>query len=114
MHLVAITSFLVAAVALCHAQGTAIVNAVDHWCGQWAGALDIADAIPDQLLPGTYPSDKKLFIEPQLQRVPFSPVMGPEERIQVPKLWGNREPNPLLTILPSHASVHQSVWWTSV
>ena len=94
MHLLALTSLLAASASLCQAQ-TEDTNATDsvsagptHWCGNWAGAPNPANVPTAGQLPrGDY--DKRLFIEPQLQRVPFSPVIATEAKVQVPKIWGN-------------------------
>ncbi|KAL8865118.1 MAG: hypothetical protein Q9174_007060, partial [Haloplaca sp. 1 TL-2023] len=71
--------------------GPARVGAgTDHWCGAWAGSPDPADAVGPQQLP-RYDFTRRFFVEPQLTRVPFSPVMATEEKIQIPKLWGNNK-----------------------
>lgn len=86
MRLVTITSILLAAAGLCQSQAT---NDDDqYWCGQWAGAPNPADVPAEQQLP-VRDSFKRLFIEPQLQRTPFSPVQATEPKVQVPKIWGN-------------------------
>ena len=89
MHLLALTSVLiVAAAGLCQAQAdSATDNAADHWCGQWAGSPAPSDAPSPQLLP---PPDytRRFFIEPQLERTPFAPVMATEPKVQIPKIWG--------------------------
>ena len=90
MHLLAFTSILiVAAAGLCQAQAdSATDNADDHWCGAWAGSPVPADVPSAQQLP---PPDftKRFFVEPQLTRTPFAPIMASEPKVQVPKLWGN-------------------------
>ena len=94
MHLLALASILAAGASLCQAQ-TEETNATDavsagptHWCGNWAGAPNPANVPTAGQLPrGDY--DKRLFLEPQLQRVPFSPVIASEAKVQVPKIWGN-------------------------
>ncbi|KAL6717808.1 hypothetical protein ACLMJK_003893 [Lecanora helva] len=63
-------------------------NDQDHWCGRWAGVPNEADVPKGQQLP-TSDYTKRLFVEPQLQRVPFSPVSATEPKVQVPKIWGN-------------------------
>ncbi|KAL9073104.1 MAG: hypothetical protein Q9161_003158 [Pseudevernia consocians] len=89
MHFIAITSILFAAAGLCHAQAeNATDNKADHWCGKWAGSPEPADVPTGQQLP---PIDytKRFFVEPQLLRVPFSPIYATEPKVQVPKIWGN-------------------------
>ena len=65
-----------------------VAAADDHWCGPWAGKPDPAMVPFGQQLP-QWDLVKRLFIEPQLQKVPFSPVIGSETRVQIPKIWGN-------------------------
>lgn len=60
----------------------------DHWCGKWAGSPDPLDVVGPQQLP-PYDFTRMFFVEPQLQRVPFAPVVATEPKVQVPKLWGN-------------------------
>ena len=91
MHLLTVTSILIAAAGFCQSQpATTIVaaNKPNHWCGQWAGSPKPADApVSGQLPAPDY--TKRFFAEPQLQRVPFSPIVAREEKVQIPKLWGN-------------------------
>lgn len=94
MHLLALASILAASASLCQAQTeetntTATVTAdPTHWCGNWAGAPNPAN-VPTA---GQLPSDdllRRFFVEPQLQRAPFAPIMASEPKVQVPKIWGN-------------------------
>ena len=93
MRLLAIALTLVAATGLCQAQvelseDNSTVNAANYWCGKWAGSPKPADVPSAQQLP---PSDstRRFFVEPQLQRAPFAPVVATEPKVQVPKIWGN-------------------------
>ena len=92
MHLLTVTSILIAAAGFCHSHpATAIVpaNKPNYWCGQWAGSPKPADAPVSGQLPGA-DYEKRFFVEPQLQRVPFSPIVATEPKVQIPKVWGNR------------------------
>lgn len=89
MHLLALTSILVAAAGLCQAQAdNSTDNAADHWCGNWAGSPNPGDVPTGQQLP-VIDFTRRLFVEPQLQRTPFAPVTATEAKVQVPKIWGN-------------------------
>lgn len=93
MHLHTLTSILATATSLWQAQAQAdnsTVNAADHWCGKWAGSPQPADVPTGQQLP---PNDytRRFFVEPQLQRTPFAPVVATEPKVQIPKIWGNNE-----------------------
>lgn len=93
MHLLALTSILVAAAGLCHAQAdNSTDNAADHWCGKWAGSPNPGDVPTGQQLP-VIDFTRRLFVEPQLQRTPFAPVTATEDKVQVPKIWGNSRPS---------------------
>lgn len=94
MYLLALASILAASASLCQAQTeetntTATVTAdPTHWCGNWAGAPDPANVPSGGQLPvGDHM--RRFFVEPQLQRVPFAPIMASEPKVQVPKIWGN-------------------------
>ena len=88
MRLLSVTSILIATAGLCQSQAdVSTVNADQHWCGPWAGSPNPADVPSEQLLPGRDDA-KRFFVEPQLQRVPFSPVQSVEPKVQVPKIWG--------------------------
>ncbi|KAL8640713.1 MAG: hypothetical protein Q9226_008715 [Calogaya cf. arnoldii] len=67
-----------------------VAAGIDHWCGEWAGHPNPADAISAQQLP-RYDFVRRFFVEPQLQRVPFAPVVATEPKVQVPKFWGNNK-----------------------
>ena len=93
MHLIAVASILVAAAGLCQAQveiaaENSTDNAANHWCGKWAGSPNPTDVPSAQQLPA---SDylRRFFVEPQLQRTPFAPVVATEPKVQIPKIWGN-------------------------
>ena len=93
MHLIAVASILVAAAGLCQAQVELAAenttdNAANHWCGKWAGSPNPTDVPSAQQLPA---SDylRRFFVEPQLQRTPFAPVVATEPKVQIPKIWGN-------------------------
>ena len=103
MHLLAFTSILiVAAAGLCQAQAdSATDNAADHWCGEWAGSPVPADVPGAQQLPQP-DFTKRFFVEPQLLRTPFAPIMATEPKVQVPKLWGN---SAFLSLPPPPGSV---------
>ena len=89
MHLFTVTSILVVAAGLCHAQADdSATNADNHWCGNWAGSPKPEDVPTAGQLPNL-DYQRRQFIEPQLQRTPFSPVMASEEKVQIPKIWGN-------------------------
>lgn len=89
MHFLAVTSILVAAAGLCQAQDeNSTDNAANHWCGKWAGSPEPADVPTGQQLP-PIEDTRRFFIEPQLQRVPFSPIIATEPKVQIPKIWGN-------------------------
>ncbi|KAF6236900.1 hypothetical protein HO173_005191 [Letharia columbiana] len=91
MYLLAFTSILVAAAGLCQAQAeNSTENAADHWCGKWAGSPEPADVPTAQQLP-PFDYTRRFFVEPQLQRTPFAPVVATEPKVQVPKIWGNNE-----------------------
>ena len=86
-----ISMILIVAARLCHAQGnltTPDSNDPDHWCGQWAGQPNPDQAPSLQLLPPRNDYTKRFFVEPQLQRTPFSPIMADEPKVQIPKFWG--------------------------
>ena len=91
MHLLTVTSILIASAGFCQSQpATTIVaaNKPNHWCGQWAGSPKAADApVSGQLPEPDY--TRRFFAEPQLQRVPFSPIVATEPKVQIPKVWGN-------------------------
>lgn len=91
MHLLTVTSILIATAGFCQSQPATAIVAADkpnHWCGQWAGSPRPADApVSGQLPSPDY--TKRLFAEPQLQRVPFAPIVASEPKVQVPKVWGN-------------------------
>ena len=94
MYLLALASILAAGASLCQAQTeetntTATVTAdPTYWCGNWAGTPDPANVPTSGQLPvGDHL--KRFFVEPQLQRVPFAPIMASEPKVQVPKIWGN-------------------------
>ena len=92
MHLLTVTSILIASAGFCHSQpATTIVaaNKPDHWCGQWAGSPKPADAPVSGQLPSSSDYTRRFFVEPQLQRVPFSPIVATEPKVQIPKVWGN-------------------------
>ncbi|KAL9130934.1 MAG: hypothetical protein Q9175_006890 [Cornicularia normoerica] len=74
MHLLAIASVLVAAAGFC----------------QWAGSPKASDVPTGQQLP-SMDDTRRFFVEPQLQRVPFAPIVATEPKVQVPKIWGNNE-----------------------
>lgn len=63
-------------------------NAADHWCGRWAGSPEPADVPTGQQLPVS-DYTRRFFVEPQLQRTPFAPVVATEPKVQIPKIWGN-------------------------
>jgi len=63
-------------------------TAATFWCGTWAGSPNLRDAPSAGQLP-TIDSTRRYFTEPQLQDPPFQPPLGPEPRVQVPKIWGN-------------------------
>ena len=91
MRIHTITSILLAASSLSLAQTQAnndTENAANHWCGKWAGSPNPADVPTAQQLP---PSDyiRRFFVEPQLQRTPFAPIVATEPKVQIPKIWGN-------------------------
>ena len=94
MHLLALASVLAAGASLCQAQTedtntTAPVLAdTTHWCGNWAGAPNPSNVPSSGQLPRA-DYTKRFFVEPQLQRAPFSPVIATEAKVQVPKIWGN-------------------------
>ena len=69
-------------------DGTAGDNAADYWCGRWAGSPEPADVPTGQQLPVT-DFTRRFFVEPQLQRTPFAPVVATEPKVQIPKIWGN-------------------------
>ncbi|CAF9923075.1 hypothetical protein IMSHALPRED_005845 [Imshaugia aleurites] len=91
MRIHTITSILLAASSQSLAQTQAnndTENAANHWCGKWAGSPNPADVPTAQQLP---PSDyiRRFFVEPQLQRTPFAPIVATEPKVQIPKIWGN-------------------------
>ncbi|CAD6584008.1 MAG: hypothetical protein ASARMPRED_001576 [Alectoria sarmentosa] len=96
MYLPTLTSILLTAtISLWHAHAqtdnsTDNDNAANHWCGAWAGSPKPADVPSAQQLP---PSDytRRFFVEPQLQRTPFAPVVATEPKVQIPKIWGNND-----------------------
>ena len=65
-----------------------VAAGTNHWCGAWAGSPNPSDVVGPQQLP-PYDFTRRFFVEPQLQRVPFAPLVATEPKIQVPKLWGN-------------------------
>lgn len=69
-------------------QPTQAANVVNHYCGKWAGSPNPRDVPVQQQLP-TSDFVKRLFIEPQLTNPPYRPFIAPEEKVQIPKLWGN-------------------------
>ncbi len=90
---------LAASLALAQAQSrvpavaatpSQLAAGTDHWCGPWAGAPNPSNIPFGQQLP---PNDfvRHFFVEPQLQKVPFSPVLAKEPKVQIPKIWGNSE-----------------------
>lgn len=92
MHLHTVTSILIAAAGFCQSQAATTIVAADkpnHWCGRWAGSPRPADAPVSGQLPGP-DYTRRFFAEPQLQRVPFSPIVATEPKVQIPKIWGNR------------------------
>ncbi|KAL8879495.1 MAG: hypothetical protein Q9198_002899 [Flavoplaca austrocitrina] len=87
--LAAIKFTITGAAAVPEAAAPAQVAAgTDHWCGAWAGSPNPSDVVGPQQLP-PYDFTRRFFVEPQLQRVPFAPLVATEPKIQVPKLWGN-------------------------
>ena len=94
MHLLALAAILAASASLCQAQteetnATAPVQAdPNHWCGNWAGAPNPSNVPSSGQLPAA-DYTKRFFVEPQLQRAPFAPVIATEAKVQVPKIWGN-------------------------
>ena len=94
MHFSAATYALATSVALSYAQSSpspASLNAgndVDHWCGSWAGKPNPSNVPTGQQLP-VDDFTRRFFVEPQLQKTPFSPIIASEPRVQIPKLWGN-------------------------
>lgn len=93
MRLFAIASILIAATGLCQAQvevsaENSTENADNHWCGKWAGSPNPADAPSIQQLPQV-DYTRRFFVEPQLQRTPFAPIVATEPKVQIPKIWGN-------------------------
>lgn len=82
MHLSTTASLL--AISLAVAQ----TNAVDHWCGDWAGAPKPENVPSAQQLPAN-DTTKRFFVEPQLTKVPYAPIIASEPKVQIPKLWGN-------------------------
>ena len=89
MHLLTVTSILVATASLCHSQVTAVnANKPNHWCGQWAGSPRLEDRPRSQQLP-PFDYTRRFFVEPQLLNTPFAPIMASEPKVQVPKIWGN-------------------------
>ncbi len=105
MHLLTVSSILLAATSLSHAQtgtylpdaqtGTPVAsdNAAKYWCGNWAGSPEPAE-VPDAGLLPARDLTRRLFVEPQLQKVPFSPIVASEPKVQVPKIWGNSMSHP--------------------
>ena len=89
MRLLTVTSIVIAAASLCQSRPADTPdNRQNHWCGQWAGSPRPADVPVSGQLPG--PDDtKRFFVEPQLQRAPFAPIMASEPKVQIPKIWGN-------------------------
>ena len=91
MHLLTLTSILIATAGICQSQpatGIVVANKADHWCGEWAGSPNHADVPVSGQLPGP-DYTRRFFAEPQLQRVPFSPIVATEPKVQIPKVWGN-------------------------
>ena len=94
MYPTAITCLLLATAFLSHAETPASpdatlspqTNAVDHWCGDWAGRLRAQDAPDSQLLPQSFDSMRRFFVEPQLGS--FATPMATEPKVQIPKFWG--------------------------
>ena len=100
------STLLTAATCLWHAHAQAdnsTENANDHWCGTWAGSPTPADVPTGQQLP---PIDytRRFFVEPQLQRTPFAPVVATEPKVQIPKIWGNSTPHLSLSLSLSLSS----------
>ncbi len=62
--------------------------AVNHWCGTWAGAPNPANVPTEQQLPAN-DTTRRFFVEPQLLKVPYAPIIASEPKVQIPKLWGN-------------------------
>ena len=101
MHLSTVVS-LSTILALCQAQsvslsattaaatGVSVGDETNHWCGDWAGSPTASDVPTGQQLPVSE-FTKRFFVEPQLQRVPFSPIAATEPKVQIPKIWGNGE-----------------------
>ena len=109
MHLRAITSILVAATSLWQAQAqedNSTDNAPDHWCGKWAGEPEPTDVPSRQQLP-QIDYIKRFFVEPQLLRVPFSPIYATEPKVQIPKIWGNSAFGRSLLLYISHYAHHR-------
>ncbi len=95
MHFVTVLSFSLTLLGLSQAQTLSIAaqpsqaaNVVTRFCGKWAGSPNPADVPVQQQLPI---SDfvKRFFIEPQLTNPPYKPFMATEEKVQIPKIWGN-------------------------
>ncbi len=63
-------------------------SADDHWCGAWAGTPNPASLPSEQQLPANE-ATRRFFVEPQLTKVPYSPIIAIEPKVQVPKVWGN-------------------------
>lgn len=107
MHLLAIAYLLIAAAGSCRAQAdNSTDNAAAYWCGPWAGSPEPADVPVDQQLP-TRDYTRRFFVEPQLQRTPFAPVVAQEPKVQVPKIWGN---SAFLSVLLA-VYIWQLVWY---
>ena len=90
MHLVPITSILLAAASLCESQAVSAYKDANCTCGNWAGSPEPADVPIDAQLP-IRDYTRRFFVEPQLLHAPFAPIMASEPKVQVPKIWGNSE-----------------------
>ena len=97
MHLSTAAYLLATSLALCQAQtlstpasaaASQVAAGPDHWCGDWAGKPTPSNVPSGQQLPADDPI-RRFFVEPQLQKVPFSPIIASEPKVQIPKIWGN-------------------------
>lgn len=95
MHIIEILLLLLGATILTHAQSLSLAaqsaqatNEVKYFCGKWAGSPNPQNVPTAQQLPA---SDlvRRFFIEPQLTNPPYKPIIATEEKVQIPKLWGN-------------------------
>ena len=87
MHLLTTTCLLATGLGL----SSQVAADPNHWCGNWAGRPNLALVPSGQQLPDDGPGafDRLFFVEPQLQKVPFSPIHATEPKVQIPKFWGN-------------------------